>query len=69
METTTKTCPKCYSDNFAERNYEPVTVNGWYGDVRYGWGRVGGVQTVQETGYRCGDCGHVVAINPGFDRS
>lgn len=63
-----KKCPKCGSENFGIGTGEPVTVGGWYGDKRFAWGTYARVRIVGLTGLRCGDCKHVVPVDPGFDR-
>ena len=51
-----KCCPKCKSESFAQGSKEPVTVGGWYGNVRFEWQEISGVRVVRETAYRC-ECG------------
>lgn len=64
---TQQCCPKCNGSNFGVGSDEPVTMNGWYGDRRYQWGRYAGVHMVRLTGLRCDDCNHVEWVDPEFD--
>jgi hypothetical protein len=59
--TKTKRCPKCKSESFGQSSNEPVTIGGWYGNIRFGWQEISGVRVVRETAIRC-DCGFVKII-------
>lgn len=49
-------CPSCGSTTFAETNGTPVTMGGWYGNVRFGWAT--NPRRVVATRVRCGACGY-----------
>ena len=55
--TDTMTCGVCRKD-YSIAGTGPVTVDGWYGNVRVQWGRVGGVHTSRFVRVRCPICGH-----------
>ena len=53
-------CPKCKKE--VESNNEPVTVDGWYGNIRFEWMIVGGVNTVKATKVDCPHCNHISSL-------
>lgn len=69
METATERnvldCPKC--GKRAESNGEPVTVSGWYGDVRYGWGQYAGVHMCRAVRAQCPECKIEWSAEPDWD--
>jgi hypothetical protein len=58
-------CPKCGAKCVGSG--EPFTVNGWYGDICYGWGRYAGVGMALATRYRCRKCDLEWSAEPDWD--
>lgn len=58
-------CHRC--GKTAESDNTPVTVGGWHGDIRYGWGRYAGVHMCRAVEARCPDCKESWSTMPDWD--
>lgn len=58
-----KNMVRCYEGHEVEiENYQPSTVDGWYGNIEMIWGEVGGIRVPMTMRVDCPICGAIVPV-------